>query len=189
MNKDILSKVLLFAAGAIVGSVVTYKLTKAKYEQDEYEDYYEEEKEPDISESETKEVEQTLTASVKDTVKEDMVRYHKIVKRSGYAEESDVTEKKEGKDVDRPYAITPDEFAELDGYRTETLYYYADGILADEDDNIIEDVDDIVGEENLTTFEEDKRFDSIYIRNDACKTDYEILRDLDCYSDKYHVEV
>ena len=184
MNKDILSKVLLFAAGAIVGSVVTYKLTKAKYEQDEYE-----EEEPDISESETKEVEQTLTASVKDTVKEDMVRYHKIVKRSGYAEESDVTEKKEGKDVDRPYTITTDEFAELDGYRTETLYYYADGILADEDDNIIEDIDDIVGEENLTTFEEDKRFDSIYIRNDTCKTDYEILRDLDCYSDKYHVEV
>ena len=33
MNKDILSKVLIFAAGAAIGSAVTWKLLDAKYAQ------------------------------------------------------------------------------------------------------------------------------------------------------------
>ena len=33
MNKSILNKAIIFAIGAAVGSVVTYKLVKTKYEQ------------------------------------------------------------------------------------------------------------------------------------------------------------
>ena len=91
--------------------------------------------------------------------------------------------------MDEPYMITAEDFAELDDYNTVSLYYYADGVLADEDDNIIDDIEDTVGEAALGRMFDDVHIDSLYVRNDVRKTDYEILRDLDNFSDKYRTEV
>ena len=85
-------------------------------------------------------------------------------------------------DIDVPYVIAPEEFGELDDYETETLTYYKDKVLADDWDNRIENVDDLVGEESLTHFGEYEE-DSVYVRNDTTKTDYEILLDERNFSD------
>ena len=59
---------------------------------------------------------------------------------------------------------------------------YADGVLADENDEVIEDVEDAVGIDSLNHFGEYED-DSVFVRNDARKCDYEILLDQRAYSE------
>lgn len=84
-------------------------------------------------------------------------------------------------ELDKPYIITPGEFGEFHDYETITLIYYSDGVLVDDNDEIIDEPDEIVGEGNLERFGE---FDdnSLHIRNDQLKCDYEILKDKTTYS-------
>lgn len=82
----------------------------------------------------------------------------------------------------KPYVISPDEFGEFEDYERISLSYYADQILADEDDEKVEDVDNVVGLESLTHFGEFED-DSVFVRNDRLKCDYEILLDQRTYSD------
>lgn len=84
--------------------------------------------------------------------------------------------------TDKPYVISPEEFAEDDEYDKISLLFYADQILADDDNNIVENVNNIVGFESLNHFGEYED-DAVYVRNDRFKCDYEILKDLRNYSD------
>lgn len=74
-----------------------------------------------------------------------------------------------------PYVISPEEFSELEGYSQVSLTYFADGVLADEHGIIVDDVEEIVGDA-LNHFGEYED-DSVFVRNDAKRCDYEILRD------------
>ena len=82
----------------------------------------------------------------------------------------------------KPYVISPDEFGEFEDYERISLSYYTDQILADEDDEKVEDVDNVVGLESLAHFGEYED-DSVFVRNDRLKCDYEILLDQRTYSD------
>lgn len=82
----------------------------------------------------------------------------------------------------KPYVIPPEDFGELDGYETISLTYYADGVLADDMDERITNVDDIIGSESLKHFGEYED-DSVFVRNDELLTDYEILFDTRDYED------
>ena len=73
-----------------------------------------------------------------------------------------------------PYVISPEEFDDNDEYETESLRYYEDHVLTDMYDNIIDDIEGTVGEESLTHFGEFED-DSVFVRNDDKKIDYEIL--------------
>ena len=106
---------------------------------------------------------------------QDLEEYKKIT--------TNYTNEKEEDDMAyEPYVIPPDDFGEKFGYDTVSLTYYADGVLTDIYDNIIEDADDLVGEDSLNHFGEYED-DSVFVRNDAKETDYEILRDERTYSD------
>ena len=83
---------------------------------------------------------------------------------------------------DIPYVIPPEEFGEIEEYDTESLTYYQDGVLTDQDDSIIDNIDELIGEDSLTHFGEFED-DSVFVRNDKLRCDYEILRDLRNYSD------
>ena len=85
-------------------------------------------------------------------------------------------------DYDKPYIIEPQEFGALDGYSLITLYHYSDNVLADDCDELVEDLDDVVGEDYASHFGEYED-DCVYVRNDRLKADYEICRDLRKYSD------
>lgn len=84
-------------------------------------------------------------------------------------------------DMDEPYVISPEEFGELD-YEKISLTYYADDVLADEFDGLVENIDSIVGLESLNTFGEYED-DSVFVRNDKLRCDYEILKDLRRWED------
>ena len=72
--------------------------------------------------------------------------------------------------------IDPEEFGDEEDYDQVNLTYYADGVLTDDFDNPIEDVEAMVGDYALNSFG-DFEPDAVHVRNDATKTYYEILRD------------
>ena len=75
-----------------------------------------------------------------------------------------------------PHIITPEEFGENEEYDTISLTLYSDGILADDADKPIDDVDEVIGKGSLEHFGEYED-DSIFVRNDKLKCDYEVLID------------
>lgn len=80
-----------------------------------------------------------------------------------------------------PYVISPEEFAELDGYTPVSLAYFEDGVLSDEYGVIIDDIEEIVGDalNHFGDYEED----SVCVRNDAKRCDYQILREERTYDE------
>lgn len=93
--------------------------------------------------------------------------------RACYGSEKKVEENKEKKT--RPYVISPAEF-DTKGYDTVSLSYYANGIVADDMDNPMTDaeVEAAITHDALKHFGEYED-DSVFVRNDATQTDYEVL--------------
>lgn len=191
MNRT-LSNVLLFAAGAVVGSAVTWKFVKTKYEQIAQEeidsvievfsrrdDEYESEEDIEVDEEQEEESEGVKYTNTRQ--KPPLDEYVSQIKKLNYSGES--TPEEEEEDVYEPYVISPDEYGEIHAYETIGLNYYADGVLTDELDNPIEDVDSIVGSDYAEHFGEFDEPNIVYIRNDERKCDYEICRDLRRFTD------
>lgn len=177
----------IFALGAAAGSIVTWKLLKTKYEkiaQDEIESMkdYISRKEQKLSNKDNVSSETQKNVEPEETTEIDEVE--ELVTELGYKNYADVSNsrKKEGVSVNKPYVITPEEFSDQADYAVVSLTYYADGTLADDWDNPIEDVESMVGKESLSHFGEYED-DSVYVRNDEIKTDFEILLDTRKYSD------
>ena len=83
--------------------------------------------------------------------------------------------------------IPPDEYGyngdndEYIDYDLLSFTYYANGVLADDGDFPIENVEAVIGPDALDSFGEWED-DRVFVRNDDRKCYYEILRDLDDYS-------
>ena len=182
---------LIFAAGLAVGAVAGAVLVKnkvladAKAEVEEVRKYYresrggveevEEEEKEEVKEVEKKEYE-LKDIQVKDEPKTGLTNYSQITKMYMSKDEF------QSPMYDDPFVIDPSEFGENPEYDTETLTYFADGVLVDDVDDVIEEPDIVVGLENLKIFEEFGAT-TVYVRNDIYKTDYEIIRDDWNYSD------
>lgn len=167
--KSELSKFIIFVAGAIIGSFVTWKITKEKYEK--------------IANDEIESVKESFSRKTKNEKEETKETVKEMVESLGYSSRSE-TFKPEEKGVDnvkRPYVIDPNELGETD-YEIFSLVYYSDGVLADDWDNVIEDVDGYVGLDSLTHFG-DHGDDSVCVRNDEMQVDFEIVLDVRPYED------
>ncbi len=110
----------------------------------------------------------------------DKKSYNEYIKKYRSSEEIKMEEKFGNGKSFRPYIISPEEFSDSE-YDVETLHYYRDGVVADDDNNIIKDVKSTIGDEALNTFGvyED---DVVYVRNDEIKIDFEILLEQDEYT-------
>ena len=180
---------LIFAAGLAVGAVAGAVLVKnkvladAKAEVEEVRKYYREsrgvveevEEKEEVKEVEKKEYE-LKDIQVKDEPKTGLTNYSQITKMYMSKDEF------QSPMYDDPFVIDPSEFGDNPEYDTETLTYFADGVLVDDVDDVIEEPDIVVGLENLKVFEEFGAT-TVYVRNDIYKTDYEIIRDDWNYSD------
>lgn len=119
----------------------------------------------------------------KDVDDMDFKKYASIIQKEGYTDYSKTVEEKKGEAfVEKPYVISPEEFGEFEEYEKISLTYYADEVLADENDEEVDDVEEIVGKGSLNHFGEYED-DSVFVRNDRLKCDYEILLDQRNYSD------
>lgn len=176
--KSTLSNVVIFAAGLAIGSAATWQFFKKKYEriaQEEIESVKEVysrkneevhvEPEPEIDD------EPIATQDIRKAYNETMVKL-------GYTNYSDIpkSEGKEDANVERPYVISPEEYGEIEEYEQIELTLYEDNVLTDDMGEPVDDVDDVVGLDSLNHFGEYED-DSVHVRNDSRKCDYEILRD------------
>lgn len=174
-----------FVMGAATGSIVTWKLLKTKYErlaQEEIDSVKEVFSRRECTES-SDPIEEGETIEESETSDEETAE-HIIREYNKYSSSSDKELMEERKIVDRPYVISPSEFGEINEYDTISLTYYADQVLTDEDDELVEDVESLVGFDSLTHFGEYED-DSVFVRNDVLKCDYEILFD----HRKYYTDV
>ena len=197
---------LIFAAGLAVGAVAGAVIVKnkvladAKAEIDEVREYYRKSRGVKVVEEVKEKVEETIDR-IQDLIEEHVEEVEKKeyelkdiqIKDESKTEKehtnySQITKMYMSKDeyqtpmYDDPFVIDPSEFGENPEYDTETLTYFADGVLVDDVDDVIEEPDIVVGLENLKVFEEFGAT-TVYVRNDIYKTDYEIIRDDWNYSD------
>jgi len=185
MSNCFWSNAVAFVVGAAVGAVATLKYVEYKQKRMEEEEI-ENAKAAGIPIEEEDVV--TFDKEV-ETTRDGMRLYHKIATEYRGEEAAPVEKKEEVKteteeveenmNVSRPYVISPEEFGELDGYRQESLQYFADGYLADDMNNLVDPLEGINPEAHFGEYEAD----SVFVRDDRRKVDYEILRDLRNYVD------
>ena len=179
MNKGLIVA-LAFIFGAGTGAAVTYKIIKDKYakiaedEISEMREYYNQK----TAQEEELASKDKIAKSNRD--KGDIMDYAKKITEERYSikpvEEAAEEEDSTGGFIEY---IDDDEFGEEDEYDLITLTYYSDGVLADEDDEEVEDFIEKVG--NFTTHFGNS--DVVYVRNDDYKAYYEIIRDERSYAE------
>lgn len=187
-----MKQLIAFVAGAALGSLATWIFVKDKYEQRAQEDI------DSVKERYSKKKQNTdkkLDDEQDNQVDEKGVEeYENVIESSGYSKYSDISNKKvlrkavAYKELDRPYIIKPEEFGNLDDYELISLTHYSDGVLADDGDEKMtdEEIDEVVGADYAKHFGEYED-DSVFVRNDKLKCDYEILLDNRKYSELPHV--
>lgn len=197
--------VLMFAAGAAIGSAVTWKVVKTKYErivQEEIDSVKETFANNFASRSDTNEVtpdeddsyhqvnwseledlnedEDEETDDEDDKSEQDYLRdYGRLIDQYTTNNNEEGGAENMAKE---PYVISPYDFGEIDEYRKFELTYYADEILEDEDYNIVNDVDELIGPKALTTFGEYEE-DAVFVRNERLCADFQILKDPRTYDE------
>lgn len=177
-----------FIIGAASGATVAWYLLKDKYEtlaQEEI-DSVKEVFARHEQEMKDETVKRNVAEGIKDSdrTKPDLKEYAEQLKKNGYTRYSDLSADDGGVSdkQTKPYVIPPEQFGDDESYDQISLTYYADGILADENDEVIDDVEETVGIESLNHFGEYED-DSVFVRNDTRKCDYEILLDQRTYSE------
>lgn len=208
MNQNLI-KVAIFVAGASIGAGVAYVVTKKRYEQI-VEEELESMKEYILNGLQETEDEVSATSEVyqDERVVPFNPRYKKILGQySGDIEASkamaDVVEVERDEEEDyeeyeqksyasnqykkeNPYVISIEEFSEeMDHYDKVTVYFYEDDeVLADENEEVITDMDGTVGRDNMGFFGEGSNDpEVVYIRNEKLEIDYEVIRLSKSYSE------
>lgn len=195
-----MKKILGFAAGLILGSAATYFITKKKYEKmaNEEIELVREHYKNKLNNEVEKKVEEQKEGAIKETKKE-LDQYVEFVQPYSIEpdiEPVDVYEEQdsciieepevelikplrdESEMLDKPYAIPPSTFGEDETYMQIFLTLYADGVLADDVDEVVEDIEGSVGLDFADHFGEfDEEPDLVCICNDVRRAYYEIDKD------------
>ena len=197
MNK--LGTVIAFLAGTAIGGVAAWRVANERYAKISEEDILsvkeafrnrEQKLKDEIEELKSKlevtecleeeKVPSTILSTNEHQDKGDINEYVRMVNRTKYAHTS--VPQKEDHSIEAPYVISPEEFGEMDGYTQISLTYFEDDdILSDENGVVIDDPEEIVGDA-LNHFGDYEK-DSIFVRSDPKRCDYEILKDLRSYSE------
>ena len=192
---------IIFVAGCAVGGIgasLYLKDVYRRYAQEEIDSVIDRERKKreteacsygraveDSTEDEER-IEQAKEAAKNAANKSSITEYANVVKKEGYKDYSEYSkpEPVEEKEVNaNPISyILPSEFGDEEAYEQIELTYYADGILADEEGDLVQDIDLTVGNEFDEHFGE---YDDamVYIKNDVMKAYYMIYMSDDCYRD------
>jgi len=194
-----MKNLLLFVGGVATGVGVTYLYLKKKTEDDiqqawdesnEYwkSKYYENsntdntEEDESVNDDTANSDDETMTPAKAAMNKPDLDVVEKIIQKQNYAAMSknkpdSKKHKKEGKAMTAkaPYPIDQDTYDDsFDFVKEELVYYDEDEVLANHGDGVVP-IDDTIGQDNLDYFDEIGE-ETIYIRNENAKTDYEVTR-------------
>lgn len=206
-----IKNLLIFAAGAVVGGIVTWRIAKKTYEkiiadeteaakksaQDEI-DIYKTQLEDKIdnyvkktsnSASEESENDDDECEEVEEPEEEDEDEDYYAEPRYRYDSYLNELEYFKGKgrtdeigQINVPYIINETDVGDKMDYDLIHLTFYADHILTDDANLPIKDIDEIVGPEALKCFL-NEFVNIVYVRNERLGCDFEICRDLRRYAD------
>lgn len=160
--------VLTFLAGATIGYIVTRKMLETKYAQ--------------IADEEIASVKEVYAQAEKERAEKEEYEARAAEYNKAIEPEEKIIEIKEVESMIEPRVISPDEYGDCD-YDLVNLTYYADKVLADDYGELIEDVDECVGDfvSHFGEFDDD----TVFIRNDGLKIDYEINKELRTYREVF----
>ena len=182
-----LSHVIAFVAGAAVGYFAANYLLKNKYEkrfQQEVSSTIEAFKSNKKDDEVTHKDEKLKTVS-DEVVVDDIKEYAKNIGKHDYSEVKDEKPSEESEDnIDhtKPYVITEEEVDAYMNYSITQWNYYADGVLTDENNEVVEDVSTTIGKEAFEYLKKTSE-SAIYVRNDLLELDYEILKNEMTYAE------
>lgn len=190
--KKTMFNIFLFTAGAAIGSVVTWKIVKNKYEQiiqdeiDSFKEDYVHCMRGEVDEDNLRD-ENGMDEGEEDEDSE-MDIYRTLVQE--YMQSGDDAENdgegagdEEVPYINGPSVITPEEFG--NGNYNHSLYcltYYSDGILSNDWYEQL-DIDETIGQDSLEHFGDHAEEDVVHVRNERMGADYEVVRDPRRYSD------
>lgn len=197
---------IMFVAGCAVGGIGA-----SLYLKDVYRRYAQEEIDSVIDRERHKREEvESLRAETEEDVKEEsniekaqkaaktaankssLTEYADIVKKEGYTDYNAITkpenEDKPMREVDPISYISSSDYGVDEEYEQIELVYYQDGILADEDGEIVDDIPATVGNEFDEHFQEfDDDDNAVYVQNDARKAYYVIYMSDEEYKEAFNV--
>lgn len=182
-----------FVLGAISGGTVTYFITKKKFEEkaqkeiDSVKEYFTvpkvELKKDDIAKEPIDEKKDVIAEQA--VKRPSLTEYAKKLKDGGYVNYSDknINPEKDEKIESsmKPEVIDPNEYGDDETYDQVSLTLYSDGVLADEDDTIL-NINEVIGEGNLDRMGEYED-DALHVKNNVRKVYYEVLADERSYID------
>ena len=200
MNKSIFG-VIGFVLGAAAGSLVTWKLIEKKYmdmADDEIrsvkemyhskivnsevldkknDDMFITREAPELTDEGKKLVEklnELTTSYTSDDDKPDYTAYSQAKEKHNVFDDAMPTEPEVKHD--EPYIIDPTEYGEFSEYEQIELTYYKDGVICENDTDMI-DPYDIFGDLDVGDHFGEYENDRVFVRDDRRQVDYEILRD------------
>lgn len=166
------NRTAIFMLGMAVGSVITFLGVRKYYKE--------------LADEEIQSVKDTLKKKVDaEAEKEDkdkLANDYKVLSVDlGYApsdeklSDAEEDEDEEYTTKDRPYVISREEFGQRPEYDKVYLDFYSDSILTNEYDEILENVDEVLGNDWQNHIgDEEEGF--VCVRNDQKETDYEICQ-------------
>lgn len=154
-----------FIVGGALGSVITWKVIEKKYK--------------DLADEEIQSVVEKYNEMSKELSNSDIVGqpekniYDDTVELYGGGIIDNIVDEKP-KYEDTIFVISPDEFGEAGNKMVSYTYYDSDNILVDENNEIIEQPELIIGDalKHIGDYEDD----CVHVRNELLGFDYEILK-------------
>lgn len=182
---------LIFLVGVGIGTAVTYKLISDKFKQmadDEINDVveYYKNKEKELSEktkkknSRKKDLQEEINEHIENIQESiDDLEVEEDISDAEFEEK----EKIEAEEGVAPYVITPEELGNIYGYDVKEWTLYADDVLLDENESVVDDEQNIIGDalRHFGEYEDDV----VCARNENLQCDYEIVKDSRKYDEVY----
>ena len=196
-----MKKGFIFLGGLITGAVMTYFAMKNKceeYIQNEIKDVKDElnNRHNDCVENDVIDVDET--EEVKDTENvENHQEYNELTNEYAPENEVEISEIEREDDPRFAHIVTPEDFGSIEGYDYDSLYWHPNNVVTNNTDTEIIDSDELynlvgmswsegtVGEDSLTHFGEYED-DTVFVRNNDLKCDYEILRTIEDFEERYY---
>lgn len=173
----IASFVLGLIAGGVVMSVVKQKDCEEQIQsvKEAFSSIKEKKEEPEKPEKKDEHIPTPKSAFEYNNKKSDVVYYSSVC--TNYNKVEPTNDIEWGTRV-----IAPTEVGMCPDYDIETLQYYSDNILTDDNGCVIESPEDIIGDKALDSFGEYEE-DCVYVVNDDNSMYYEIYKNLERYAD------
>lgn len=171
---------LIFLGGAALGSLLTWKIVEKKYKDladAEIKSVVDAFKKKDHTENEDELQEEVVNQYVEIVNEKEEIRkeYSNTISNCGYSTQDNKDDNNATENYGfKPYVIAPEEFGNIDGYNAVSWMYYADGVLLDEMDQMVDDPEYIIGDA-LKHFG-DFGDNLVHVRNENTKCDYEIIK-------------